>query len=563
MKLPNVYGYGGLFAYSGIDGINSYLFDVVGVLMKEPISIRFEFKQNWYKLNFDIKGEIDYKVVSNDMIEAETEKGNFFISFLNYNTIIGRSRYMPYITPSEGIDYVNKLNVDIYYSSGEAAGLRIKQEEDGYIKFVLFIGQWGDQARAGANRFIDADLDKIREQRYKYFENMPACKSKDPEIERLYYKALSVNKVNIFSPQGGIPVLWTTPDRLPHKHLWLWDSVFHAIGFLTYNKELAKDAIWAVLSQQWENGFVPLMMNPVDSADFTQPPILSYGVWEIYKATGDLEYLKKCAPRLKAYVQWDIDNRDKNNNNLLEWSIDEYEECRCGESGMDNSPRFDKAIDLDAVDFSSYVCSEAEILSHIFEVLGDKKERDYWSKIHKKIKQAINDILWCEKDGMYYDKDMNGEFSYIPNVANFITLFAGVPDKERAARLVESLTNPESFWTKLPVPTIPKNHPTHDGDMWRGSVWINFNYMIIVGLLRYGYDDIAKELKDKTLAVIKKWYNKYGCIYEFYNCDDEIPPFLLDRKGKAVNPPDWRKKMHSISDFNWTSALTIKMIQDL
>lgn len=561
MRLPDVYGYGQLFAYSGLDGMNSYLFDIVGTLLHKPIGFRLEFKE-WYKLFYDIKGDVKYNAVTGDMIDANIDGNNLFITFKNFSTIVGKYIEKPIFESSEGVQQVVKDGVDIRFSPFEAVGLAIR-EEDGGFKFSLSVAQSIDEARAGANRGLNADLDALKEKRYDYFRNLPPCKSDDPDLQRLYYKAASVNKVNVFSPQGTIPCTWTTPDRVPHKRMWLWDSVFHAIGFLEYNKELAKDAVWAVLSQQWEDGFIPLMIGPVDFSDVTQPPLLGWGVWEIYKATGDKEFLKKCAPRIKGYLQWDIDNRDANGNKLLEWKISEYEECRSGESGMDNSPRFDLAVTMDAVDFSSYLMHDALMLSYIYDALGDKEESDHWKRVSDGIKDAVNKLLWCEKDGMYYDRDMNGNFNYVPNVASFIPLFAGVPTAEQAKRMVQNLTDPKSFWTALPVPTIPKNHPAHCRDMWRGNVWINFNYMIIVGLEKYGYRDIAKELRDKTLYAVNKWYKKYGCIYEFFNCDNEIAPFLLDRKGKTIDPPDWRIRWHSISDFNWSAALTLKMIQDV
>ena len=41
MKLPNRYGYGTLFGCSGIDGENRHQNDFIGMLMPQPVSIRF------------------------------------------------------------------------------------------------------------------------------------------------------------------------------------------------------------------------------------------------------------------------------------------------------------------------------------------------------------------------------------------------------------------------------------------------------------------------------------------------------------------------------------------
>ena len=75
---------------------------------------------------------------------------------------------------------------------------------------------------------------------------MPKCK--DKKYESLYYKALSINKVNVHSPEGKIAYKWTTPDRVPHKHMWLWDSAFHALAMVQYNPYVAEQQFLAMKS---------------------------------------------------------------------------------------------------------------------------------------------------------------------------------------------------------------------------------------------------------------------------------------------------------------------------
>ena len=43
---------------------------------------------------------------------------------------------------------------------------------------------------------------------------------------------------------------------------------------------------------------------------------------------------------------------------------------------------------------------------------------------------------------------------------------------------------------------------------------------------------------------------------------DEVYPYQCERKGKPPTPPDWRKQVHSISDFNWSSCFTLMFIQN-
>ena len=63
---------------------------------------------------------------------------------------------------------------------------------------------------------------------------------------RLFSKAISVMRVNALSPEGGwchhqmlhsmrfrvvgIAQRWSTPDRMPHRWMWLWDSCYHSMA---------------------------------------------------------------------------------------------------------------------------------------------------------------------------------------------------------------------------------------------------------------------------------------------------------------------------------------------
>ena len=118
------------------------------------------------------------------------------------------------------------------------------------------------------------------------------------------------------------------------------------------------------------------------------------------------------------------------------------------------------------------------------------------------------------------------------------------------------------LWTEMPLATISQRHPTFSTDMWRGGVWLNLNYFIIKGLKNYGYDELADELRFKTLDCVNHWYKKTGTIFEFYDPNNKIPPYLCDRKGKARKTPDWRKQVHSIIDYNWSACFTLMFIQD-
>lgn len=561
MKIHNIWGYGQLFAYSGLDGKNRCYGDFVGTLTAEKIGIRFEL-QEWIKMAIPLKGRVKFRAVTGDMIDAETENGDVLILFAGPDTVVGFAPEKPIITAEKGCRLIHKLGEDVYCTDRDILALACEEQENGSFKFSLGHGSMSSFARNAAREGLKIDLEALKKSRYDYFEKLPKCKNK--KYERMYYKALSVNKVNVYTPEGNIPCRWTTPDRVPHKRMWLWDSVFHALSFATYNGEMAKDCIRSVLSLQREDGFISCMSDPWGRENQTQPQVLAWGTWSVYKKTNDKAFLRECVDKLDAYLVWDMQNRDKNDNGLLEWFTDpDAPECKSGESGQDDSPRWDIDEEADAMDFSAFQAHDIEYLMRIYRELGNEEKAQEWQKVYDYIKTQMNELLWDEEKGVYFDRMLgSGKLTGILTPASFFPMMAGIPSKEQAEKMVKVLTNPDLLWTKNPVPTISKDHPDYAPSMWKGGVWLNMSYFCMKGLARYGYTELERECRQKLLDMVERWYKKYGTIFEFYAAEDECAPMECSRKGKPTSPPDWRKHLHSIVDFNWSSCFTLMFIQD-
>jgi len=552
MELNNIYGYGHLFGQSAIDGINSYKNDFIGVLMSQPVQIRFDLK-SWIKVSFDLK-DISFKAVMSDFIDST----DLFISFKDANTLIGYSKVLPKIEGQHKLLFTKKNDVEIYYNIFNIIGVQTKKVNDLY-HFIIHRSKSFKDAFKNTN-LINVDIETIKKNKYEYYEKLPVCNNK--KYEKLYYKALSINKVNTYSKEGNIPCTFTTPDRVPHHHMWLWDSVFHSMAIVNYNKELAKDAIRAVLSSQRKDGFIAHMINPKHISRFTQPPVLSFGVYNIYKKTNDKDFLYECVSKLDAYLTWNKLNRDENNNGLLEWHTKNDKNCRCDESGLDNSPRFDFQSKMDAIDFNSFQANDAYYLSLIYKEINNKELEEKWMNYYLTLKDKINSLMFDNKTNAYFDLLFDGTLTDVLTPASFIPLFANIPTKEMASKMVETLVDKTKLWSTLPLASISVSDPTFSNDMWRGGVWLNLNYFIIKGLLNYGYSDLANTLKEKTLETVNKWYLQTGSIYEFYDPSDKVVPYRCFRKGKYLEIPDYKKSMHSISDYNWSACFTLLFIQE-
>ncbi|HXK45187.1 MAG TPA: trehalase family glycosidase, partial [bacterium] len=399
----------------------------------------------------------------------------------------------------------------------------------------------------------------------QFFEKNSPFQFQDDTEEKTYLKAISAMKVNCESQQGKINSIWTTPDRWPHKDMWFWDSAFHTLGNRYISYELAEKTIAAVLNCQREDGFISITMNPEKGRVFeniTQPPLFAFMSLDLFKITENIDFLEFVYKAISRYIEWLYKNRDNDNDGLLEWLIDEHQISKCSESGMDNSPRFDGVNPEEyvaAIDLNCFAVNEMKCLSEISRILQINNESERWQKLAEEKTLLINRHLWDKNDTFYYDRKQDGSFIRVKTPASFLPLFAGIADRFKAARLIEKLTDPKMFWTEMPIPSVSKDEQTFCKDMWRGGTWLNYNFLVYMGLKKYGFDDIAEKLLIKTKKAVEKWYMEKGSIFEFYDPDNNVSPRHLPRK-QWLGTRGWTK---AITDFHWSAAIYVVFVNEI
>ena len=405
--------------------------------------------------------------------------------------------------------------------------------------------------------FLKESTGSLIEKRSLFLKSFPVLENVPESAQKTERKALSQIKSQIYAPEGMISHYWSTPDRWPHRHMWLWDSAFHAIGMRNYDPALARELISAVFDIQQPDGFIPLSGCPFSfNKTRTQPPVLGLAMKLVNEISPAPEWIAELAPKLEKYLEWLMANRDTDGNGLLEWAVEVHANCRSGESGMDNSPRFDGAIQLDAPDFNAYFASECEILA---EFLPERKA--YWLAHHHRICKLMNERLWSPEQNLYVDYDAAGNCrTDILASSGFLPLLCGAPSQEQAEKMAAHLTDPETFGTPLRIPSIAANNTqAYKKDMWRGPVWTNINYMIALGLERYGFHDLAKDIIQETLREQEKWYLAHGTFFEFYDDRKENSPRELERKGKMPEG-EFHPLMMPFHDYGWSGTLYLEMI---
>lgn len=549
--LPKKWGQGQLFAFSAVDGESFFSSDFTGTLSGDKIGVIFHTKCR--RTLFFTDASTSLNCVASDMILLENASMIFAERHLVTGEINGNANV--FVSLDGECEIIRKGDIEIHNTSdGEYTAL-LKREN----RFVFAYGNSRDRVAELCEKGISLDIEELKIKKSKPYKNT----IDNAEYAPLYAKCISVMKSQLYSPEGKIRRIWSTPDRLPHRNMWLWDSVFHAIGHRHLDTELAENLILALFDVQQEDGFIPHMAKPEEISSVTQPPVIAWGAWFVYQKSGNKEFLKNVLKNNKDFLLWCQSNRRKTEKELYSWHTNPELNNRCDESGMDNSPRFDTNSDLYAIDFSCYMANETHFMQKIADELGDKDTADFFCQWHEKIKSEINSTLWCEEDGFYYDYDIkNNCFNKVQSVASFLPIFAGVCDNTQCEKLVSHLENPDEFGTEFPIPSISKKDESFGSDMWRGPVWVNYNYMISKGLTEYGFGDSSEKIKEKTLAVINEWYSRTGTVYEFYDSENRTPPYCFNRKGEVVEPYDFRVKYQSIRDYGWSITLAFDLLNE-
>ncbi|GHV09904.1 glycoside hydrolase [Bacteroidia bacterium] len=260
--------------------------------------------------------------------------------------------------------------------------------------------------------------------------------------------------------------------------------------------------------------------NPKTSLDGINHPILAWVEWESYKVTGNKERLNLIWEPLVMYYQaLQKYIRQGNGLYMTDWA------------SMDNSAR-NPCIKGGgaAIDISSEMALFAENLADMAKVLGKKDRYAFYKKEAENLAKIINQKMWNDKSGFYFDLNLQEEQCAIKTVAGFWTLIAQVATPQQAKALSLQLQNPQTFGREYPVPTLAADEEAyvHLGDYWCGAVWAPTNTMVIRGLEKYGYDDLAHSIAMKHIEQVAGVYKQTGTIWENYSADSLSQGFFAN-----------------------------------
>ena len=376
---------------------------------------------------------------------------------------------------------------------------------------------------------------------------------------------------------------YTVPSSKVYPFQWLWDSCFHSIIYTHFNLDNAKSEIISLLNGQWKNGMLPHILfweqkrlpNSIHNIGFrtketssiTQPPLIAYSVEQIYKKSNDSAFVKKIFNKIHKYYVWLHLNRAVKYIPVI---------IHPWESGLDDFPLWDFVYGLKNPSKEQLIKNKKQLLNEYLNYLNISQKSNntktnakpskqylkkskfavksllfnsiylrslysmlflakqlklrqysYYSNLIPKVEKQFKLQFFNKKKNIFISLNKKRQFTDMLSFEIFMPLFAGIATQNQADYAVSFLVDKTKFWLKNPVPVLPLCSPYfHPEKYWRGTTWININWFIIKGLQNYGYDAIAKKIKQKSISLVKK-----TGFYEYFS--------PLEYKGFGPNDFTW------------------------
>lgn len=312
-------------------------------------------------------------------------------------------------------------------------------------------------------------------------------------------------------------------DEAFNNNIFQWDTIFMVMfwryGYRAFPAIHSLDNFYCrqhndgfICREIWENGdLAGVDHHHKNSPQAINPPLFCWAEIENYRLTGDRSRLAQVYQPLAKYVAWlETGRKHPNTRHQLYWSNG------LG-SGMDNTPRSGSGW----VDMSSQMVIQYKNLAEMALRLNKDAEAADYHRRAEAIAAKINQWMWSETDGLYYDLNDDGQPIKWKTAGCFWPLLAGITSKAQEARLIQHLQDPDSFWRANIFPTLAADQTHYDqsGGYWRGGVWAPTNYAIIRGLALRGYHDFAYRCSEKYLNAMHQVYKETGTVWELYAPD--------------------------------------------
>jgi len=314
----------------------------------------------------------------------------------------------------------------------------------------------------------------------------------------------------------------------PYFQLFDWDMYFMGVA-LSYGgvgqpvADSVKDFLEFVDADANAEGYTPREIAPVAAWALPEmcKPFLAQTAWRASETTGSAEWARPYYTKLAHTLDfWEKTRQSP--DGLFRW-------FNGVESGVDNNPAVSDspAETTEGVDLQCYLYREYLSMKLLAESLGKNDDAAHYGAQAAELKSRVQQKMWSEQDGMFLNIDARtGQLVRIKTWTNFVPLWAELASRSQAERMIrEHLLNPQEFWAPQGIRTLAPQEPLYDPKKgyWRGPVWVISNYLLMHGLMNYGFYEPAETLARETVNLLVKDLKTTGGMNENYDPETGAP----------------------------------------
>jgi glycogen debranching enzyme len=342
--------------------------------------------------------------------------------------------------------------------------------------------------------------------------------------------------------RAGAPYAFTCPAPPRYRHMWHWDSCFHAIAWRLFDPARARAELRTVLRSGRPDGFLPHTVFWDAPAGWRRaplyatrgfvgdwrtetigPPLLAFA-WELV-AGDDAAFATEALGELGAHLDWLARTRDPDGDGLLTIIAPD-------ESGLDDSPKYEPVFGRMTHDRPGYWllmerCRRARwdapaIIErhdhHVEDVwfnvayalslhaLGRLSGEPRWAQRAARVERALLERSHDERSGLFFDLAGPGERPVRISTWASLTplLLTGLPERVRVRLVEEHLLDPSRYRAPVGIPSVSMDEPSFNPRFdrfraWRGPSWMNCAWLLVPAMRCLGYEREA----DRIVAALR------------------------------------------------------------
>jgi alpha,alpha-trehalase len=322
----------------------------------------------------------------------------------------------------------------------------------------------------------------------------------------------------------GLPNKFISPNENIYKNdQFYWDSYFIIIGLVKCGRgDIAKGMIDNFLFLQKRFNIIP-MRNRFYNLGCSQPPFLTTMAREVFSVDSDEHWLKTVMAAAEHELKTYWMNKKLTEIHIVYEGLSRYCDhyithvAAEHESGWDMTSRFNnRCLNYLPVDLNCLLYKYETDLAEFYKSIRNYKKSEAYVVQSEKRRRKMNKLMWNFKKGFYFDFDYRRKKqSSFYSVAGFYPLWARMATYTQARKMVDHL---DKFEYEGGLANTQRNrlsdeYKQHDYP----NGWPNQHWIVIRGLMNYGFHRNAARIAKKYLDLNKKIFNETGKLWEKYN----------------------------------------------